>query len=69
MNLVSKMPNKGGPRTTTSGAPAPKGPIASSGASVNSSKMGPRSKSVKGGAHMKKSKKNSMKKSRKSRRQ
>jgi hypothetical protein len=31
--------------------------------------MGPRSKSVKGGAHMKKSKKNSMKKSRKSRRQ
>lgn len=55
-------------RTTTTGKPAPFVPV-KSGTTLNSSKMGPRSKSVKGGAHMKKSKKNSMKKSRKSRRQ
>jgi hypothetical protein len=51
-------------RTTKNGKPAPFVPV-KSGTTVNSSKMGPKSKSV-GGAYMKKSKRKSMKKSRKS---
>jgi hypothetical protein len=55
-------------RTTTTGKPAPFVPV-KSGAQLNSSKMGPRAQSsAKGGAYMKKSKRKSMKKSRKSRR-
>jgi hypothetical protein len=68
MNLVKGMSNKGSVRTTTSGGPAPKGPIASSGSKVNKASSLVRGSSVKGGAYMKKSKRKSMKKSRKSRR-
>lgn len=64
MNLVAKMTNKGAPRTTTKGTPAPKGPIASSNSKVNkSSSIVRSSSSAKGGAYMKKSKRKSMKKS------
>ena len=58
-------------RTTTNGKPAPATPVVSTGTSypisktTNSSKLGPRSKSL-GGAYMKKSKRKSMRKSRKS---
>jgi hypothetical protein len=59
-------------RTTTNGKPAPAGHVVSTGtypiakpANPTNSKMGPKSKSV-GGAYMKKSKRKSMKKSRKS---
>jgi len=56
-------------RTTTTGKPAPFVPV-KSGTTLNSSKMGPRSQSTggvkKGGAYMKKSKRKSMRKSRKS---